>query len=232
MVTLRKSFLILLFFTIPLHLLSPMAWAMECAPEAFTQPPVRALVKKPHLILFSAPSGGGKTTLATLLVNGNKNLTVSISSTTRAPRGQEKDGVDYYFLDPKAFEARIAAGDFAEHALVHGNYYGTQIAPIRAAFAAGKSVLALVDINGAEALKKVFPSEVFSIFINPPDMKTLEERLRGRGTDTPEAIAKRLQNAKQEMAQAKNFDRVVVNDDLQRAYGELEAIIQHYNLVP
>lgn len=204
----------------------------EICGKLFTNSHQKVAAGQPHLIIFSAPSGGGKTTLANLLLKEFPNLTQSISTTTRAPRGTEKDGVDYHFLSTKAFEKKISDGKFAEYAQVHGNYYGTQTATIRNAFAEGKSVIALVDVKGAENLRESFPDEIYTIFINPPDLKTLEARLRGRGTDPEAAIQKRLANAIQEMGEAKNFDQVVINDRLDRALGELRSVFQKMGLVP
>jgi len=182
---------------------------------------------RPRLIVFSAPSGGGKTTLAQMLIKDFPNLKLSISSTTRAPRGQEKDGVDYHFLTVEEFKSRIKAGKFAEHAEVHGNFYGTEFDTVKNNLKNGVSVLALVDVKGAEVLKASFPGDVYTIFVKPPDLKTLEARLKGRGTERPEAIAIRLANAKEEMEHAKDFDRVVINDDLQTAYAELRMILKN-----
>ena len=187
---------------------------------------------QPRLIILSAPSGGGKTTLAHLLIEDFPNLSLSVSSTTRAPRGQEKDGTDYHFLSQEDFKEKIAQGRFAEWAEVHGNFYGTDIGNIQNEFTLGHSVLALVDINGADHLRKAFPDQIFTIFITPPDMATLESRLRGRGTDTDEAIRLRLENAKKEMAEAHRFDAVVVNDDLDRAHGNLSKLLRERGLVP
>ena len=199
---------------------TPSARATECANIFGAPAPL-----KPKLIIFSAPSGGGKTTLAQMLIKDFSNLQISVSSTTRAPRGQEKDGVDYHFLTVDDFKKKIAAGDFAEHAEVHGNFYGTDASVIRNNFAQGKSVLALVDIAGAAKLRKAFPGEVYTIFISPPDLKILEARLRARGTETEAAIQTRLANAKSEMDAAKDFDRTIVNDDLQVAYDELKKVM-------
>ena len=140
--------------------------------------------------------------------------------------------MDYHFLTIKAFEKRIEEGKFAEYAQVHGNYYGTETITIRTAFEQGKSVIALVDVKGAENLRTSFPDEIYTIFINPPDLKTLELRLRGRGTDPEAAIQKRLANAIQEMDESKSFDQVVINDRLDRALNELRALFERLGLVP
>jgi guanylate kinase len=176
------------------------------------------------LVVISAPSGAGKTTLCQKLLGElEKELVLSISSTTRPPRGQERDGVEYYFLSVDQFKHGIAQGEFAEWALVHGNYYGTAKKTIESAFARGKSVLLDIDVQGADLLKKAFPDRTVRIFIAPPDMQVLEQRLRSRGTDPEETIQKRMKNAREEMLKSHEFDHVVVNDDFDRAYAELRS---------
>jgi guanylate kinase len=174
------------------------------------------------LIVISAPSGGGKTTLCERLLCDFPQLKLSISSTTRAPRGKETHGREYFFLTKDEFEKGIRDGFFAEWASVHGNYYGTSKKVIEDSFKKGFSVLLDIDVQGAESLRKAFPKECFSIFISPPDLATLEKRLRGRGTDSEEVIQKRLHNAAVEMSQKDRFHRVIINDDLNRAYSELK----------
>lgn len=180
------------------------------------------------IIVLSAPSGGGKTTLAQMLLKDFPHLAVSVSSTTRAPRGQEKNGVDYHFLSKEEFKAKMERGEFVEWAEVHGNYYGTDIKVIESERKKGHSVLSLVDIKGADNLKKVFPKDVVTVFISPPDMKILEARLRGRGTETEEAIQIRLKNARAEMQEAPRFDHIVVNDDLALAYQNLSRLLREH----
>jgi guanylate kinase len=175
-----------------------------------------------HLIVISAPSGAGKTTLCARLLQDFPELRLSISTTTRKPRGAERDGVEYHFVSRDAFEAQIRARRFAEWALVHGNYYGTSKDTIETAFAAGKSVLLDIDVQGSASLRQAYPGQCLSIFIAPPDLKALEARLRARGTDSDETIRKRLRNAEEEMKEASKFDHLLVNDDLERAYGELK----------
>jgi guanylate kinase len=177
------------------------------------------------LIILSAPSGGGKTTLCQRLLREFPELMLSISTTTRAPRGQEQHGREYFFVDKAAFEAQIAAGRFAEWALVHGNYYGTSKDVIERAFATGKSVLLDIDVQGAESLRKAYPTEAYSIFISPPDLPTLEQRLRARGTDSEETIQKRLRNAADEMKEMPRFHRTVINDTLAHAAQELTRLV-------
>ncbi len=179
-----------------------------------------------RLIVISAPSGAGKTTLCQRLLRDFEELELSISSTTRAPRGQEQHGKEYFFLSQDDFKAQIAAEAFAEWALVHGNYYGTSKATINGAFKRGKSVLLDIDVQGAESLKKSFPKEAVLIFISPPSLEVLEQRLRARGTDKEESIQRRMKNARDEMARIPAFKHVIVNDSLERAYGELKRIVE------
>lgn len=178
------------------------------------------------LIVVSAPSGAGKTTLCHRVLRDFPTVTLSVSSTTRQPRGQEKDGVEYHFLSKTEFETQIQAGQFAEWAQVHGNYYGTSRKVIDEAFAQGKSVLLDIDVQGAAQLKKAYPKNCYQIFIAPPSLEELELRLRSRGTEAEESIQKRLTNAKTEIAESKKFDIVIVNDSLDRAYQELKGILQ------
>lgn len=174
------------------------------------------------LIVISAPSGAGKTTLCQKLLEDLKDrLVLSISTTTRAPRGQEKNGVEYHFVSHEEFKKDIEDGFFAEWAQVHGNYYGTSKRTIESAFRSGKSVLLDIDVQGAASLRKAFPLSSALIFIAPPSMQELEKRLRIRGTDTEETIQKRLQNARNEIARQDEFDCVIVNDDFTAAYAEL-----------
>lgn len=189
---------------------------------------LRGLVKKytPRLIVVSAPSGAGKTTLCKKLLEDFPSLTLSISSTTRKPRGQEKYGVDYFFLSQEEFKRQIDLGLFAEWASVHGNYYGTSKEVIQKAFDSQLSVLLDIDVQGAALLRKVFPDQCTRIFIAPPDLETLKQRLIGRGTDSPETIEKRMVQAKIEIEEGKGFDHLIVNDSLERAYSELKDLLQ------
>ncbi|MBI2712731.1 MAG: guanylate kinase [Bdellovibrio sp.] len=182
--------------------------------------------RTPFLIVISAPSGAGKTTLCQRLLVEFPNLKLSISSTTRAPRGSEKDGVEYHFLTSEAFKDGIDQGRFAEWAQVHGNYYGTAKQTIESNFKKGYSVLLDIDVQGAELLRQAFPKQCFSIFIAPPSMEELERRLRARKTEREEVILKRLENAKSEMDQKHLFDAVVVNDSLDNAYAQLKALVE------
>jgi len=189
---------------------------------------------KPLLIVVSAPSGAGKTTLCDRLLLDYPEITYSVSCTTREPRGEEEDGVDYYFLTAAEFARRAAARDFLEHAQVHGFHYGTLKDPVYEAFAEGQSVLMDIDVAGAAQVREhvagLPPDDPMrrgfvDIFIMPPSMEALEARLHGRGEDDEAVIATRLRNAAQEMACANAFRYRVVNDDLAVAYKELRAIV-------
>lgn len=181
---------------------------------------------KPMLIILSAPSGAGKTTLCSrLLATFPEHLRLSISSTTRAPRTGEQEGVNYFFVTKDSFQNGIKNNQFAEWAEVHGNFYGTSKDFIDHSFASGKSVLLDIDVQGADSLRANYPNNSLSIFISPPSLDILEKRLRARATDAPEVIEKRLQNAQSEMARKHEFDHVIVNDQLEEAYKRLVEIL-------
>ena len=179
-----------------------------------------------YLIVISAPSGAGKTTLCRKLLEEFPAIKLSISSTTRSPRGSEQDGVDYFFLSRDEFEQKIKNGQFAEWALVHDHYYGTSKSIIQNNFAQSYSVLLDIDVQGAKQLKTAYLEKCKRVFIAPPSFEVLEARLRGRGTDSEETIQKRLKNAKNEMDEGRTFDFVIINDDLKQAYQELKSIIE------
>jgi guanylate kinase len=178
------------------------------------------------IFIVSAPSGAGKTTLIEKLIKGHPEAYfVSVSTTTRGPRPGEVDGVAYNFVTVEEFQRQKAAGDFIESAEVHGNFYGTSRRPIEKALREGKTVFLNINIDGADNVRKAFPSQTRSIFVAPPSMKILEERLRARGTETEEAIQKRLKNAIEEMSHQSDFDTVIVNDKLEDAFAELKKTI-------
>jgi guanylate kinase len=177
------------------------------------------------LIVISAPSGAGKTTLCAQLLKEIPTLVLSISCTTRAPRGNEKHGHEYFFLTLEDFQAKIQSQAFAEWAEVHGNYYGTLKATIEENLSKGKSVLLDIDVQGADLLRKSFSGRVATIFISPPNLEELERRLRARGTDSEESIQKRLKNAAREMKEAQRFDLVLVNDSFDHAYTQLKQFV-------
>jgi guanylate kinase len=183
------------------------------------------------LVIVSSPSGAGKTTLTRRLLaeHGAKpgvrgGLEFSVSYTTRPMRTGEVDGRDYHFVSPENFEAMVRAGEFAEHAFVHQNRYGTAQAPIEAALARGHDVIFDVDWQGGAALSARWPTDSLKIFILPPDMKTLESRLKSRATDAPDVVARRLGKAREELEHYGDYQHLIVNDDLERAYQVLRAI--------
>lgn len=181
---------------------------------------------EPLLLIISSPSGAGKTTLThRLLDQFGEQLAFSISHTTRAPRPNEVDGQDYHFIDHAAFRARIAEGQFAEWAEVHGNLYGTSVGEIERARQAGRRVLLFdVDYQGARQIKAKRP-EAVGVFILPPSMSELRRRLESRGTESPESLERRYAKAKEEIEHYPFFDYLVLNDDLQQALAELRGII-------
>lgn len=182
-------------------------------------------------LVLSAPSGAGKTTLVGKLLAEFPRFGYSISCTTRAPRQGEQDGRDYHFLTHDEFLKRRDEGYFAEWAEVHGNFYGTPLAPVREMLKAGKDVLFDIDVQGAAQLKLSLAEAVF-VFILPPGMEELEARLRKRGLDTEETIARRLANARVEMLEARWYDALVVNDDLSVAYDQLRSVCIAAGLAP
>lgn len=177
------------------------------------------------LFILSAPSGAGKSSLAKALIQALPDVAVSISHTTRAPRPGEAHGVHYYFVTPAEFEAMIQAGRFVEHARVFDNYYGTARTSIEQLMQAGKDVILDIDWQGARRIKQLMPATV-SIFILPPTRAALEQRLRNRGQDTPEVIARRMRSAASEISHYSEFDYVVVNDIFDAALADIVAIIQ------
>lgn len=177
-----------------------------------------------RLFILSAPSGAGKSSLAKALIESSPNLAVSISHTTRPPRPGERHGEHYYFVARPAFEAMVARGEFLEHARVFGNDYGTSHAAVEALLARGKHVLLDIDWQGARRIKGLMP-DARSIYILPPSLSALEQRLRARGQDADEVIARRMREARAEMSHYKEFDYVVLNDDFDRALEDLRAII-------
>lgn len=181
-------------------------------------------------VVLSAASGTGKTTLSHLLLDSDRSLVLSISTTTRAPRGSEEHGVDYHFVDVATFEAMIARGAFIEHALVHGNHYGSSREWTEAQLAQGRDVLFDIDVQGGRQIKKLFPEAVL-IFILPPTMDELEGRLRRRGTDSDEVIGRRLAAARAEIAAGlRDYDYLVVNERLEQALGDLSAIVRTHRI--
>jgi guanylate kinase len=177
------------------------------------------------VIVITGPSGVGKGTLIERLLERVPELELSISGTTREPRSGEIDGRDYHFLSPEEFRRRLEAGDFLEHASYSGNHYGTLRQEVERRLAEGRSVVLEIEVQGARQVRDAMPEAVL-IFIAPPDEEVLRERLVGRATDSPEAIEQRLRTAEVELAARSEFPHVVVNDDLQKAAGELEELVR------
>lgn len=177
-----------------------------------------------HLYIVAAPSGAGKTTLVRLLLENDSGIRVSVSSTTRAPRPGEQDGREYRFVDVHSFLEMISRAEFLEWAEVHGNYYGTSKRWIEEEMAAGRDVLLEIDWQGAQQVRKFFPDAI-GIFILPPSLDALKERLSGRGTDSAETIARRIAAARDEMRHVDEFDYVIINDDLQLALANLLSVV-------
>lgn len=182
-----------------------------------------------NLFVVSAPSGTGKSTLVKALLELDSRLQVSVSHTTRTPRGQEQHGREYWFTTTEEFEAMVERDEFFEHAHVHGNHYGTSRHAIEERIKGGEDVVLEIDWQGALQIKKIFPNAIL-IFILPPSYEELLQRLNRRGEDTPEVIEMRMRNARIEVAQAKFFDFVVVNALFESALFDLKAIVHAQRL--
>lgn len=182
-----------------------------------------------RLIIFSAPSGSGKTTIVRELLKLFPQFEFSISATSRLPRGEEKHGVDYYFLTNDEFRSRVANGEFVEWEEVYaGTCYGTLRSEMERIWAKGNIIIFDVDVMGGINLKRLFGNKACSIFIMPPSLEELERRLRGRGTDAEEVIAKRIGKASFELSKSSEFDFTVVNDKLDEAVKEATSIIRNF----
>lgn len=177
------------------------------------------------MLVLSSPSGAGKSTIARNLLRDDRELELSVSVTTRARRGSEINGVHYHFLQKRDFEHLRDSDALLEWAEVHGNFYGTPREPAEAAMGEGRDMLFDIDWQGAVQLNEKMRADIVSVFILPPSMAELKARLMRRAEDTPQAIEKRLINARVEMEHWREYDFVVVNDDLDRAYGEVRAIV-------
>lgn len=181
------------------------------------------------LVIFSAPSGSGKSTIINYLLQQGLNLCFSISATSRAPRGTERDGVEYYFLSPDEFRRRIAAGDFLEYEEVYQDkFYGTLKSEVERILSRGDNVIFDVDVVGGCNIKAAYGDRALSVFIQPPSVEELRRRLVSRGTDAPDVIESRVAKAEYELSFASRFDRVIVNDDLERAEAEVLRTIQDF----
>lgn len=176
------------------------------------------------LFILSGASGVGKSTLCNILLARFPEMELSVSVTTRSPRGAEVDGVHYHFVARGDFESRVSAGRFVEWAEVHGNLYGTSRDVVDAALARGRTVLFDIDYQGAESLLRLYGPRAVATMVVPPSMEALEERLRGRGTDDEAVVARRMAKAREEMGHAPSFDHVIVNDALDSAVEQLAAV--------
>ena len=181
------------------------------------------------LIIFSAPSGAGKSTIINYLLTENLNLAFSISATSRPPRGSEQNGVEYFFLSPEEFRARIANNEFLEYEEVYENrFYGTLKAQVEKQLEAGQNVVFDVDVVGGCNIKKFYGERALSVFIQPTSIEELKKRLIGRGTDEPEVIENRIAKAEYELSFASKFDKVIINDDLEAAKAEALKVIKEF----
>lgn len=184
---------------------------------------------KQKVIIFSAPSGSGKSTIVKYLLSKYPFLEFSVSATSRAPRGSEKDGVDYYFFTPERFRELIAQDAFIEYEEVYlGSFYGTLKSEIERIWKKGHTIVFDIDVKGGVNLKRIFGDKALSVFIKPPSIQELERRLVGRGTDSAEAIAKRVGKASEELTYEGRFDRILINDNLEVALKEASDIVEDF----
>ena len=195
------------------------------SPSPTGQPFVNVAGKHRGLLLVvSSPSGAGKTTLCKRLREEFPTLGFSVSFTTRAARKGENDGVEYSFVDMSSFQEMVARDEFAEYAMVHGNMYGTSAKRVAQVIHEGQDILFDIDYQGGRQLRQKFPDDVVLVFILPPSIKELEKRLRGRGTDSNEVIERRIRVAREELRHYDEYDYLIMNDDLERAYDALRAV--------
>ncbi len=178
-----------------------------------------------NLFVVAAPSGGGKTSLVNALLERERHIRLSVSYTTRPPRPGEVDGVHYHFIDEQRFEQLNTGGEFLEHARVHGNWYATSATWLKGQVDAGNDVLLEIDWQGAAQVRRLIPSAVH-VFILPPSLSLLKERLEKRGQDAPAVIARRLEAAKEEMRHCGEFDYVIINQDFAAAVDDLAAVVR------
>lgn len=187
------------------------------------------VMKPGKLIVITAPSGAGKTTIARHLLNSVPGLAFSVSATTRKQRPEEADGRDYFFMPENEFKERIERGEFMEwEEVYHGSFYGTLKSEIEKIWRAGKAALFDVDVKGALELKKKFPENTLTILIKPPSFEILMHRLHSRATEPPEKIEERIRKAQYELQFENSFDVAIVNDDLQKAFHESEAAVRKF----
>ena len=186
--------------------------------------PINNTTSRGTLFVVSSPSGGGKGTIIRHVLEVVENLSYSVSYTTRAPRPGEINGREYFFVSRNNFDEMVAAGEFLEWACVHGNFYGTAKRQIADQTAAGLDIILEVDVQGAASVRQLLMDSV-SVFILPPSREVLRQRLIARGTDTPEQLAVRLRNAPEELKQYSAFDYVIINDEIEKAVGQLASIV-------
>ena len=183
------------------------------------------------VIIFSAPSGSGKSTIVNHLLQRYNHLEFSISATSRSPRGSEQHGKEYYFYSTAEFEKLIKEDAFVEYEEVYqGSYYGTLRSEVERIWAKGHTILFDIDVKGGVNLKKIFKDSALAVFIKPPCVDTLKQRLIGRGTDTPEAIEKRVAKAEEELTYEKYFDTTIVNDILSESFAQAEKLVENFTL--
>jgi len=181
------------------------------------------------LIIITAPSGAGKTSITRYLLKKYPKLVFSISAATRSARGKEKNGVDYYFMSLEEFREKIKKNEFVEWEMVYeGKYYGTLKSELERIWADGKTPILDIDVKGAIHVQQQFPTNTLTIFVQPPSVEELRKRLEGRGTETLDNIATRLNKASYELSFNHSFDKVIINDDLQQACAETEAVIKQF----
>ena len=186
-------------------------------------------IEKGEICVLLGPSGSGKSTIINYLLTQNLNLHFSISATSRAPRGTEKNGVEYYFLTPEEFRNRIEAGDFLEYEEVYTDkFYGTLKSEVERILSKGDNVIFDVDVVGGCNIKKFYGNRALSVFIQPPSVEELRKRLEGRGTDAPDVIESRIAKAEFELGFANKFDTVIINDDLEQAQAETLLTLQNF----
>ncbi|MFZ4808664.1 MAG: guanylate kinase [Hyphomicrobiaceae bacterium] len=188
-------------------------------------PSVPRISRRGLLLVLSSPSGAGKTTLSKRLLASDPEIQLSVSVTTRPPRVGEIEGRDYFFIDQAEFERRRAAGDLLEWATVHGNSYGTPRSPVEAALQAGRDVLFDIDWQGAQQLEGRLPQDLVRVFVLPPTATALEQRLKTRGQDAPDVVARRLAGASSEISHWPEYDYVIVNAEVDQSFATLAAIL-------
>jgi guanylate kinase len=187
---------------------------------------VSSLIQRGIILILSAPSGAGKTTLSRGALSKSLGLQASVSLTTRMPRAGECDGVDYSFVTDEDFRRKLAAGELAESAQVFDASYGTPRAPLDHAVASGVDILLDIDIQGARQIRRRYPRDAVTIFVLPPSFAELEERLRGRGTENEAAIERRLMRAREEASFFREYDYLIINSDLTESLMQLEAVVR------